>query len=187
MERLIHHFGKLTQKFNNFPRSDENDRSNFRAKTIIFLWEVSQIFFLLPFLAFRSDGGKKVKRQSMDSFHISYRIIRPKFYLCEVMKFYRPIVYPSLCILSFDQIFFWLITYVSYVNRRIAIYHEHAVLFFHFDRKWLGIFLSKVSRQKTRGWYRANYSHFHRNKNWNSFVHSYILLSRSEFSFHLPS
>lgn len=35
------------------------------AKTIIFLWEVSQIFFLLPFLAFRSDGGKKVKRQSI--------------------------------------------------------------------------------------------------------------------------
>lgn len=37
---------------------------------------------------------------------------------------------------------------------------------------------------KTRGWYRANYSHFHRNKNWNLFVHS-IFFSRTEFSFHL--
>lgn len=37
---------------------------------------------------------------------------------------------------------------------------------------------------KTRDWYRANYSHFHRNKNWNLFVHS-IFFSRTEFSFHL--
>lgn len=39
---------------------------------------------------------------------------------------------------------------------------------------------------KTRGWYRANYSHFHRNKNWNLFVHS-IFFSGTEFSFHLLS
>lgn len=185
MERLIHHFGKLTQKFNNFPRSDENDRSNFCKNDYFSMRSVTN--FLPVTVSCFPLRWRKKSETTIDSFHISYRIIRPKFYLCEVMKFYRPIVYPSLCILSFDQIFFWLITYVSYVNRRIAIYHEHAVLFFHFDRKWLGIFLSKVSRQKTRGWYRANYSHFHRNKNWNSFVHSYILLSRSEFSFHLPS
>lgn len=67
------------------------------------------------------------------------------------MKFYRHIVYPSPCILSFDFNFFFLSinNFVSYTaEKSCAIYHEHAVLFFHFDRKWLEIFLSKVSRQK---------------------------------------
>lgn len=40
---------------------------------------------------------------------------------------------------------------------------------------------------KTRGWYRANYSHFHSNKNWNFFFRYILLSSRSEFSFYLPS
>lgn len=48
------------------------------------------------------------------------------------------------------QFFFLSINnFVSYTaEKSCAIYHEHAVLFFHFDRKWLEIFLSKVSRQK---------------------------------------
>lgn len=155
------------------------------AKTIIFLWEVSQIFFLLPFLAFRSDGGKKVKRQSIPFTSRTELFVQSStfaklwnFIVLLFIPLYDPFIWPNIFLIN---------NFVSYVNRRIAIYHEHAVLFFHFDRKWLGIFLSKVSRQKTRDWYRANYSHFHRNKNWNSFIHSYILLSRSEFSFHLPS
>lgn len=67
------------------------------------------------------------------------------------MKLYRHIVHPSPCILSFDFNFFFLSinNFVSYTaEKSCAIYHEHAVLFFHFDRKWLEIFLSKVSRQK---------------------------------------
>lgn len=40
---------------------------------------------------------------------------------------------------------------------------------------------------KTRGWYRANYSHFHSNKNWNFFFRYILLSSRSEFSSYLPS
>lgn len=54
------------------------------VKTINSLWEVSQIFFLLPFLALPSMDEQS-ETKSMDSFHVSCRIIRSTFAVHEIV------------------------------------------------------------------------------------------------------
>lgn len=109
----------------------------------------------------------------------------------DVMKFYRHIVYPSPCILSFDFNFFFfrLITLSRTRLKNRARFITNTLYYFsisiesgwkYFYRKFRGKNTRLISRElfplSSEQELELLLS-----------VHSYILLSRSEFSFYLPS
>lgn len=165
------------------------------VKTINSLWEVSQIFFLLPFLALRSMDEQS-ETKSMDSFHVSCRIIRSTFAVHEIVtttlwNFIVILFIPLHVSFHLISIFFFfrLITLSRTRLKNRARFITNTLYYFsisiesgwkYFYRKFRGKNTRLISRElfplSSEQELELLLS-----------VHSYILLSRSEFSFYLPS
>lgn len=182
--------------FNNLPLLRKRSIKFFTfVKTINSLWEVSQIFFLLSFLALRlMDEQSETK--SMDSFHVSCRIIRSTFAVHEIVtttlwNFIVILFIPLHVSFHLISIFFFfrLITLSRTRLKNRARFITNTLYYFsisiesgwkYFYRKFRGKNTRLISRElfplSSEQELELLLS-----------VHSYILLSRSEFSFYLPS
>lgn len=182
--------------FNNLPLLRKRSIKFFTfVKTINSLWEVSQIFFLLPFLALRSMDEQS-ETKSMDSFHVSCRIIRSTFAVHEIVtttlwNFIVILFIPLHVSFHLISIFFFfrLITLSRTRLKNRARFITNTLYYFsisiesgwkYFYRKFRGKNTRLISRElfplSSEQELELLLS-----------VHSYILLSRSEFSFYLPS